>query len=202
MYKERISTHQAIGFGLAVIGFGVFYKDQIDQFLGSPESYNMGISLVVGAALAWVVFASLQKALVQKFHAQGLNLLIYLVPVITLLPWADFEVMASFSLIMWAFMIFLGLNTLLAYGAIAEAFRFLPANKVGIIVTLNPLITLITMSLLTTFGVNWIEPERISVYGFLGAGLILLGVVTAVVVQGKTNTNLFNVFKWKVGLKR
>lgn len=202
IYKEKVSAHQIMGFLIALLGFGVFYQDQIGQLLGSPDNYNAGVTWVVGAALAWVLFASLQKRLVQKFHAQGLNLLIYLIPVILLIPWVDFNVIGSLSLPLWALMIFLGLNTLLAYGAIAEAFRFLPANKVGIIVTINPIITIVTMGVLTSIGVSWIEPERISFYGFLGAILILVGVITAIVLQRKPGSDNLLTRKWKLGLKR
>ncbi len=202
IYKEKVSAHQIFGFVVALFGFGVFYRDQISQLLGSPDNYNTGVTWVVGSALAWVLFASLQKGLVQKFHAQGLNLLIYLIPVILLIPWVDFEVVVSLSLPLWALMIFLGLNTLLAYGAIAEAFRFLPANKVGIIVTINPIITIVTMGLLTSIGVSWIEPQRISLYGFLGAILILAGVITAIILQRKPSPGNLVTRRWRLGLKR
>ncbi|TDI65426.1 MAG: DMT family transporter [Bacteroidetes bacterium] len=202
IYKEKVSAHQIMGFLIALLGFGVFYQDQIGQLLGSPDNYNAGVTWVVGAALAWVLFASLQKGLVQKFHAQGLNLLIYLIPVVLLIPWVDFEVVVSLSLPLWALMIFLGLNTLLAYGAIAEAFRFLPANKVGIIVTINPIITIVTMGLLTSIGVSWIEPQRISLYGFLGAILILAGVITAIILQRKPSPGNLVTRRWRLGLKR
>jgi drug/metabolite transporter (DMT)-like permease len=188
IYKEKISARQSLGFVVSLIGFGVFYQDQISQILGSPDHYNAGVFWVIGAALAWVLFASIQKGLVQKFHAQGLNLLIYLVPSILLIPWVDFNVIGSFTWHLWAFMIFLGLNTILAYGAIAEALRFIPANKIGIILTINPIITIVTMGFLTSIGVSWIEPERISFYGFLGAALILIGVISAVIVQRKPSS--------------
>lgn len=202
VYREKISLRQGLGFVIALVGFGVFYRDQISQLLGTPENYNAGIAWVIGAALAWVLFASLQKGLVQTFHAQGLNLLIYLVPGILLIPMVDFEVLSSLSWPLWAFMLFLGLNTLLAYGAIAEAFRFIPANKVGIVVTLNPLITIATMGLLSSIGVTWIEPERISLYGFTGAALILAGVVCAVMVQRKPHSEQITAHKWRFGIKR
>jgi len=202
IYKEKVSAHQTLGFVVALFGFGVFYRDQISQLLGSPDNYNTGVTWVVWSALAWVLFASLQKGLVQKFHAQGLNLLIYLIPVVLLIPWVDFEVVVSLSLPLWALMIFLGLNTLLAYGAIAEAFRFLPANKVGIIVTINPIITIVTMGLLTSIGVSWIEPQRISLYGFLGAILILAGVITAIILQRKPSPGNLVTRRWRLRLKR
>jgi drug/metabolite transporter (DMT)-like permease len=202
IYKEKINRLQALGFLVAIAGFGLFYRDQISQFITSTDSYNLGVAWVVAAALAWVVFASLQKGLVQKFHAQGVNLVIYLVPAIIMIPLVDFAALAVISWPVWLLLIFLGVNTLLAYGAIAEAFRFIPANKVGIIVTLNPIITITTMVILTSFGVDWIEPESISVYGLMGAALILTGVMIAIVVQRETGDAKILQRKWKLGYKR
>lgn len=201
VYKEKINLVQGLGFITAVIGFGLFYRDQISQLLGSQDTYNLGITWVIGAALAWVVFASLQKGLVQRYHAQGLNLLIYFVPSLLMIPLVDFKVLASLSLPLWGLMIFLGINTLLAYGAIAEAFRFIPANKVGIIVTLNPIITIVAMAILSAIGVGWIEPEKISLYGFLGAALIITGVVTTIMVKNKTKTETAADSNLQLGLK-
>ena len=202
IYKEKVSLRQGMGFLAAIIGFALFYRDQISQLLGSHESYLSGIVWVVAAALAWVVYASLQKNLVQVHHAQGLNLLIYLVPAILLIPTVDFNILGDLSFPVWILMILLGLSTLLAYGAIAEAFRFLPANKVGIIVTINPIVTIITMSILTSIGVDWIDPERISFYGFLGAALILAGVITATIARKKSDATAIEQRKWRLGFKR
>jgi RarD protein len=201
IYREKVSARQGLGFLAAVVGFILFYRDQISQLLGSPENYFSGIVWVAAAALSWVVYASLQKNLVEVYHAQGLNLLIYLVPALLLIPTVDFEVLQQFSGPVWVLMILLGLSTLLAYGAIAEAFRFLPANKVGIIVIINPIITIITMSILTSVGVDWIEPERISLSGFIGAALILAGVVTATIARNSKITSMGSG-KWRLGLKR
>ncbi len=180
VYKERLSWWQSLGFVVAVGGFFVFYRDQLANLMGSADIYQAGVYWVLAAALAWVLFAALQKSLVQRYPAQGLNALIYLVPVLIAWPLADFEAMAGFSLGVWLLVVFLGLNTLLAYGAIAEAFKYIPANKVGIIVIVNPLITIAAMGVLTWMEVSWIEGERISALGVVGAVMILAGVSLAV----------------------
>jgi drug/metabolite transporter (DMT)-like permease len=69
---------------------------------------------------------------------------------------------------------------LVAYGSIALAFKYTEAYKVSIIVTLNPIITLITMSILTYMQVSWIQPESMTIYSLIGAILVIGGAVTAV----------------------
>jgi drug/metabolite transporter (DMT)-like permease len=58
------------------------------------------------------------------------------------------------------------------------------------------------MGVLTAMGVSWIDPERISIYGFLGAALILLGVVIAIAAQGRTQLRKTIAKGWRLGLKR
>ena len=180
VYKERLSWWQTLGFAIAIGGFFVFYRDQLTNLIGSEDIYQAGVYWVMGAALAWVLFAALQKGLVQRYHAQGLNALIYLVPVLVVWPLVDFQAVVELNWVLWLLVVFLGLNTLLAYGAIAEAFRYIPANKVGIIVIVNPLITIAAMGVLGWLEVSWIEAERISPLGVVGAIMILLGVGLAV----------------------
>ena len=202
IYKEKISKQQAFGFGVALLGFAVFYRDQISQLIGSTDNYNAGISWVAAAALAWVIFASLQKFLVQRHSAQGLNLLIYLIPSFLLIPMVDFGSIVNLSWTVWMLILFLGVATILTYGAIAEAFKYIPANKVGAIATLNPIITIATMGILTIAGVSWIDPERISIYGFMGAALILVGVIIAIAAQRKTQLRNTIAKGWRLGFKR
>ena len=77
-------------------------------------------------------------------------------------------------------MLFLGMNTIIAYGAFAACLKYIEANKASIIVTLNPILTVIAMAVLTLLDVKWITPENITIVGFLGAGFVLLGAVLAV----------------------
>lgn len=181
VFKEKLSRVQSLGFILALTGFYLFYKDKLGfSLLDGQQSFNTGVLLVIFSAASWVVYAAIQKVLVKKFHAQSLNLIIYLVPALMLIPFITIGDLMAMSPWVWALMIFLGLNTVVAYGALAEAFKYLEANKVGIIITLNPMITIATMLILTSFEVSWIAPEHISLRGIIGAGLVVTGAVLAV----------------------
>ena len=181
LFREKLTRLQGLGFVLALTGFFMFYKDQLGfLFSDGHKSFNLGVIMVIIGAISWVVYAALQKLLVKKYHAQSLNLIIYLVPTIMLIPFITISNLSSLSTGLWALMIFLGINTLVAYGALAEAFKYLEANKVGIIITLNPMITIATMLMLTYLEVSWIAPEYISIQGVLGAVLVVSGAVLAV----------------------
>jgi len=87
-------------------------------------------------------------------------------------------------------LIVLGLNTLLAYGALAEAVECIPLSLISILITLNPLITLGGMWILNTLGVGTLPTENISWSGYLGSGMAVSGVVF-VVASSQKKENLY-----------
>ena len=53
----------------------------------------------------------------------------------------------------------------------------------GVIIIINPIITFVTMGILTEINVTWITHERFSMITFLGAFLVIIG---AILVARKT----------------
>lgn len=106
VFKERISKRQFLGFVVAATGLTLFYRDQIRQLLGHEEVYVAGVLWLVLAALAWATYAALQKKMVQKYHAQQLNLIVFGLPILILLPWVDFSTFAQFSPGLWVLLVF------------------------------------------------------------------------------------------------
>jgi drug/metabolite transporter (DMT)-like permease len=85
----------------------------------------------------------------------------------------------------WLLFIFLGLNTLFAYIYIAAALKYTDASKVSIIIILNPLITFITMGILTALKVSWIADEKFTPLSIAGALIVLAGAVLVVWKKNK-----------------
>ena len=181
VFKERLNRRQVLGFTIAITGFGLFYRDQISGLVAQmTDRYSLGVTWVLFGAVMWATFASIQKHLVKSYNPQSLNLIMYAVPSLALLPFIDHSAIFEMSLAMWALVLFLGANTLLAYGALAEAFKYAEANKVGIVITLNPILTIGIMSLLAFFEVSWIQYEHITWLGFIGVICVIIGVIMAV----------------------
>ena len=80
----------------------------------------------------------------------------------------------------WYILIYLGLNTVIAYGSLAMAIKFTEATRVSVIITLNPIITFVTMAILTRLDVSWIEPESFSLFSIFGALSVLAGAITVI----------------------
>lgn len=180
-FKEKISKRQLIGIFIAATGFYFFYLNQLDGTAISGKSvYNNGSFYVLLAALCWVIYAVCQKVLVRTYPVRVINFILFLFSTFALAPMVDFQSIFQMSIGMWSLMLFLGLNTLLAYSFLGEAFKYADANKVGIIITLNPLITIFTMTALSYLEVSWITPDVLTLPGFFSAFAVIAGAILAV----------------------
>ena len=190
-FKERLNKKQIIGFAIAGIGLFLFYRNQLQAFIQDADAFNTGFMWIEFGAVMWVLYAALQKQLVQKHPAQLLNMVLYGIPAILYTPFVNFEAFATISITTWMILVFLGLNTLVAYGCLALAFKYTEAYKVSLIVTMNPIITLLAMAALAALNVSWIQTNSLSIYSILGAVLVIGGAITAVYFskKNKKSTN-------------
>jgi drug/metabolite transporter (DMT)-like permease len=175
-FKESLTLLQKSGFGIAAAGFVLFYWDQLLHLMISSQQYYRGNIWIIFAAITWAFFAVCQKLLVRIWAPQQTNLLIYLVAAMVFTPLAVFHEFQGLSLSDWLTLIFLGANTLIAYGTLGEALKLLPANQVSAIIVLNPLITLIVVGVLSVQQLPWLSSESTTVIGYAGALLLLAGV--------------------------
>jgi len=186
IFKEKITKKQIFGFLIVLVGLSVFYHEQIVNIAGGLKQYKIGVWLVLFAAFSWAMYAIFQKLAVQKTNPMQLNLIIFGIPSVALIPFVDFSQLFSLSLNYWLLMVFLGLNTLAAYGSLSYAFKYLEANKISVIITLNPLITLVVMAILSKNNVTWIQNEQFTLLTVVGALTVLSGVILTVTGRKKT----------------
>jgi RarD protein len=184
-FKETMRLAQWIGVAIAALGFVLFNWDQMTVSLENVNAYLHGNGWIMVAAIAWAFYAALQKAQYKKWTPQETNLLIFTVCALALSPLATFSEITltgpnTFSLWQWSVLIILGLNTVVAYGSFAAAMQKIPASYVSLIITLNPLLTLLLVGIIGSFGLTFIKPEPILWHGYLGAALVVIGVATAV----------------------
>jgi drug/metabolite transporter (DMT)-like permease len=176
IFKEKIRWKHLLGFLTLIIGFSLFYSEQVD-LSGTEQgsTFLRGMIYVVLGGLSWAVFSILQKMMVKKWNPNHLNLIIYGFCSLAFLPFVEFSKFSSLNLNDWLLLIFLGLNTLLAYGSLALAFKYTEANKVSVIITLNPIITFVVMMILGSYSVSWIDAENFSLLSLIGAGIVFAG---------------------------
>jgi drug/metabolite transporter (DMT)-like permease len=184
VFHERLAFSQTLGMVIAGSGLFLFFHDQ-QSHIQEVRDYYYADFLIVLAGLVWVGYMVAQKFLSRKYGAQSLNLLVYAVATLTLIggvEWTDFT---RAGLTAWLSMIFCGINTLLAYGALAEAVKYIPLALISLIISLNPLITLLGMNVLPEMGFAGLQADPIGLMGYMG-GIIAVAGVVLVVYRQKT----------------
>lgn len=182
IFKEKLNRWQILGFLCAVTGFSLFYKDQLSLFLNTTN-LNSGVIWTIFGALTWTCYAISQKKLTNKFPPSQLNLIVFGIPALAFLPATELADFSTLGWLEWSLLIFLGANTIIAYGCLAEAFKYLPANNISILITLNPLLTLVIVELIQFLNLNWIPYSAMSPLGYLGAFLVVSGAIMIVGMQ-------------------
>lgn len=175
IFKEKLNKLQVTGLLIALLGFAFFYGDQLMAFFDGQKQYNLGVLFTLSGAIAWTIYAVLQKMLVQKYTPILLNLFLFGFPTLIYLPFADLQSVLQLNWAWWLLILFLGLNTLVSYSTLAEALRYIEASKVSVIIFLNPIITFIIMGILTWQNVKWISHERFSMASVIGAAIVISG---------------------------
>lgn len=184
IFRERLTWQHIMGFLMLVAGFYLFYSQQVD-LKTDGKRFTLGILFVLGGGMSWALFSIFQKILVRRFNTNHLNLFIYGTCALLFLPWVEFERFSGLTLNDWLLLIFLGINTLLAYGSLAYALRYSEANKVAVIITINPIITFGAMAFLEFSAVTWIEFEEFTPWSITGALAVLAGALVVVMSRGK-----------------
>lgn len=179
-FREKVSRQQIIGFAFASAGMILFYQQQLGQLAGAASEFSLGALFTVTGALAWTVYAVFQKKLVMRFPATILNLFIFGLAAVIYSPFVHLHALAHLHWSFWLLLIFLGLNTLISYGALNLALRHTTTSNVSIILILNPIITLGFMALLRWMDVPWGGDEKFTWLSIAGALIVLAGAVLVV----------------------
>jgi drug/metabolite transporter (DMT)-like permease len=180
IFREHVNWKHIVGFVLVLSGIGLFYSEQLRELTAGAEHFSRGMLLVLGGGLSWAAFAASQKSLLKKIGPNQLNLFIYGSCAIALAPLVKFSQLVGMPAVNWYILIYLGLNTVLAYGSLALAIKLTEATRVSVIITLNPIITFVTMAILSRMQVSWIEPETFSLFSLIGALTVLGGAILVI----------------------
>ncbi len=176
-FGEKLSSKQILGAVICTVGFSLFFWDRMTVSQENSKRFLLGFVWIIGAALTWATFAGLQKKLLTSWKNSQINIYIYMIITLVCLPWVNWSSLAQMSPGIHLFYIFLGLNTLVAYGCFSVALRYLPATQVSPIITMNPLFTLVFINIMDWLHWTFIPPDPVTVTGYMGAVGAVIGVI-------------------------
>ncbi|EEP92611.1 DMT family transporter [Yersinia kristensenii] len=173
--KERMRINQIIGAIMLICGLMLFFNTSLHEIFTRLTDYTLGVVLGVCAAVVWVSYGVAQKVLLRRMASQQILLLLYTLCAIALFPLAKPAVIFQLNGWQFACLLFCGVNTLVGYGALAEAMARWQAAQVSALVTLTPLFTLFFSILLALAWPDMFAAPSLNLVGYVGAFVVVAG---------------------------
>ncbi|WP_071872715.1 DMT family transporter [Atopomonas hussainii] len=175
IYREEFSRAQQIGLLVLLTGFALFFNQRWVELLTSLTQYTAGILIMVFAALTWAFYGLAQKQLLTQWSSVQIMMVIYLGCASLLTPWAEPAQLLELNTVQLWLLLACCLNTLVAYGAFAEALAHWQASRVSATLAVTPLITFACAAVGSLIWPLWITAEPLNVLAYTGAALVALG---------------------------
>ncbi|AGI23526.1 DMT family transporter [Pseudomonas sp. MT3] len=175
VFKESFSVGQGLGLAVLLTGFGLFFNQRLAELFGSLGDYTTGVLIVVFAAFVWTAYGLAQKQLLTQWTSVQVMMVIYLGCAALLTPWAyPLEALQLSPLQGWL-LLACCLNTLVAYGAFAEALAHWEASRVSATLAITPLVTFASVALAASWWPDYVHPENLNGLAYVGALLVVGG---------------------------
>nr|WP_113868395.1 DMT family transporter [Brenneria salicis]NMN92825.1 drug/metabolite transporter (DMT)-like permease [Brenneria salicis ATCC 15712 = DSM 30166]RBP59729.1 drug/metabolite transporter (DMT)-like permease [Brenneria salicis ATCC 15712 = DSM 30166]RLM29838.1 hypothetical protein BHG07_13955 [Brenneria salicis ATCC 15712 = DSM 30166] len=173
--KEKMRPTQIIGAVTLICGLILFFNTSLIEIFTRLTDYTLGVILGVCASAVWVSYGVAQKVLLRRLTSQQILFLLYVLCVLFITPFADPETILQLSGWQLLCLLFCGANTLIGYGALAEAMARWQAAQVSAVITLTPLFTLLFSDLLALTWPDFFAAQVLNWVGYSGALIVVAG---------------------------
>ncbi|WP_196892399.1 DMT family transporter [Aureivirga marina] len=174
--KESFRKKQIIGLLMVVAGLAIYFYQTVSEF--SPENLNVGLFYLVLSQFCWAFYALSQKTLIKKdIPPCNLNFFTFLFTSVAILPFVNFGEIAGFSLKIWVLITITALITLYTYTALLKAFQFIDANRVSIILSSSPFLTVVLVYGFNFFSSQKIELSELGIIETIGGIILITGII-------------------------
>ncbi|WP_275630433.1 DMT family transporter [Pseudomonas sp. 273] len=175
VFKESFSLGQGLGLLVLLGGFALFFNQRLGELFGSLGDYTLGVLVVVFAAFVWTFYGLAQKQLLTQWNSLQVMMVIYLGCALLLSPWAQPQQVLLLNGVQAWLLLACCLNTLVAYGAFAEALAHWEASRVSATLALTPLVTIAAVAVAASLWPGHLQPESLNGLAYLGALLVVSG---------------------------
>lgn len=175
LFKERFSLGQGVGLAVLLIGFGLFFNQRLVELLTSLGDYTAGVLMVLLASAVWTFYGLSQKQLLTVWNSLQVMMVIYLFCALLVTPWVHPMQALQLSPLQGWLLLACCLNTLVAYGAFAEALAHWEASRVSATLAITPLVTFGSVAVSAWLWPDYVQAEDINGLGYGGAVLVVLG---------------------------
>lgn len=175
IFKEHLLRWQKAGAVILVAGLLLFFNERLVQLILQAGTETLGVLLVITAAVTWAAYALAQKQLLVHYSSKQIMYLLYVAGTIAFMPVSDFTALLMLSNLHWLLLIFCCLNTVVAYGAFAEALHHWEASKVSAVLAVTPLFTILFANIVGWLFPAYLSAQQLNLWSWLGAALVVVG---------------------------
>ncbi|SEH89818.1 EamA domain-containing membrane protein RarD [Rheinheimera pacifica] len=175
IFKERLLLWQKAGAVILVAGLLLFFNERLVQLILQAGTETLGVLLVIAAAVTWAAYALAQKQLLVHYTSKQIMYLLYVAGTIAFMPVSDFTPLLTMTGLHWLLLIFCCLNTVVAYGAFAEALHHWEASKVSAVLAVTPLFTILFANIVGWLFPAYLAAQQLNFWSWLGAALVVVG---------------------------
>ena len=175
IFKERLLLWQKLGAFVLVTGLLLFFNERLVSLVLQAGRETLGVLLIIAAGITWAAYALAQKQLLLHFSSKQIMFILYVAGTIAFIPVSDLTPMLTMNNLQWALLVFCCLNTVIAYGAFAEALHHWEASKVSAVLAVTPLFTILFANLTGWLFPAYLAPQQLNIWSWLGALLVVIG---------------------------
>lgn len=175
IFKERLLLWQKAGAVILVAGLLLFFNERLVQLVLQAGSETLGVLLVIAAAITWAAYALAQKQLLVHYTSKQIMYVLYAAGTIAFMPVSDFTPLLTMTGLHWLLLIFCCLNTVVAYGAFAEALHHWEASKVSAVLAITPLFTILFANIVGWLFPAYLAAQQLNLWSWVGATLVVVG---------------------------
>lgn len=175
VFREHFGRWQWGGFVMLLAGIALFCLERLRASSASVHVFGTGVLFMMLAALLWAIYGLAQKKMLLYLRSQYLMMAIYLVGALLMLPASQPARLLDIGRVETMLLIFLAFNTLIGYGAFAEALNHWEASKVGAVLAVQPVTTLLGSQLLALFFPNYWQAVPLTAAAVLSSLVVVAG---------------------------
>jgi len=136
---------------------------------------GVGMMILLAASVTWAAYGLAQKTLLHRFTSPQTLLVIYIGSALVLLGFTHPTEVRALSALEWTMLGLSCANTLVAYGALAESLKHAGAARVGAVLAVVPLVTLVVTWATNHLSPGFFEPDTLNVATVAGAVVVTVG---------------------------
>ena len=188
LFSERFKRRQWAGVLVLTIGLGLFFNHRLVEIFTSLGTYTSGVIMVVVASASWAAYALAQKQLLLHLKSNQIMFLLYCASMLLFWPWARPSAIFELNSFALGLLLLACVNTLVAYGAFAEALNHWQASRVSAILAITPLLTLSFVEIYSRSFPDQLAGENLGALALTGAVLVVGGSIVTAMGGRQDNT--------------